>query len=1708
MKKTRSKFFAAALAATTMAAFYAAPVMAAQEGLTIDGEPITAATSVTINGVTLSKNNLTALDTITSQSKLTSNGGSAITATTAEKYQATSTVSANQISNTVKNYSTDAFVNGTSNVINGTTITDTVYDAEGTMASKLALNRTSITGTVVGENANSTITLNQTSASLKSGQKGFTVNDQGVITIAGTNFNVAATGAVTAKGFTSNNGAITIKDSEGATVFNATTAGAVTASGKLTANGGSTITATTDESSKASSSVSSASISNSVQQWDSDNSKFVNAAVSSIGKTAITNTVYDTDGKTVKSQLSLNQTSATLKSGKSSVGINNSTGAITITAKDSDNQNALLNVTSKNLSSSATATTITAAKEGSGTATSSTSSSAITDTITNGTATATSKSTATAITDEVKLGESNATIKTSLDKNGITDTFTDSNGVKHIVATNASGTKFTGDTSDNTRNYSIIDGQKATFGGSTANQSVIDGGSATFTSARNNVTSITGGTASFKSATNDETTIAGGSITTNSLTLDEDNKWDEEGLTIGGTTLATNEDGELIVSGLDVDNVYLESDGFKLGETGSETFTVDTATGDIATKGKLDVTGSITAASYNGVEISATGEGDEEKVSVGGVDITTMNSNVTDLLSGVETLNTNTAGIVRTGDDTSGYTTTIEGNTAISGDGMVISAEDSTVSTKTKADGYYVKDGNKIISKLTSDTLAVGGENVIQVSDKVRVNADVYKINGENLAWTDTNGKVRVKSDVYQIGDKNFAWSDSEGNISMSVYRGTFGDTSGANTVVKDEGVYIKNGSTITTSLENGELNLGANALTDEQLGYINGMVTGEGTLANVTSINGAAVAAVAATETDGSAAGLQIAGVTLQDGNVTAKAITADSVNDVTIQKNSTSDNVEIGGVDITQMQSDVTQAGTDINELQQKTAGLVRRTSGEFSTTEIEGAVGVNNKSGFYVLGTDEEQTKVATISREGNMTLAGNIKAEGNASIAGTFITENENGKASLSSEAFRLNKPDGDSSVNTVLINNDGTARFGALTGENVRIENGVLTVNSASENGEMTISSAGIEAVGYVNAATYNDVTLAKDDDANILVGGINLTAIETNTAGIVRTGDEESGYVTTIEGNTAISQDGVKISDANGFTTINGGKITTGTTTITGDSITTDTLNVDKIVLGDKITDEDGNDVGNLNIGADGSVKLVDSKGVTTFEATTEKFSTHYGSYELDMDAANGFSLGYTNSAKLTLTEAGYDFSGALNLGADDSLISFTHNTSNHNDGVGRISLVDSTGSLTLQTLVDKVEELDYRTQGISYDGDTGSTTIASGDSMLTVDSNGTTFTNGEVNGTTNINGGVINADRSEIGNMVPGASGSGSSVIDGSGVVSDADAQQGHFEKNVDGVVSSSFEFTANADGYVSNAQSTENDVTYTSNVTNSAKENSVSMTDGSSSSLREQTATSITGSVIEGDKENSFTQTVDSTISGISDGTNTNTLTQTATNTTSSVSDGTNTNTLTQSATETSNSISDGTNTYSSSQTATGSVTKISDGTNSSTFEQSATGHVITTTGEDGTEYSAVITGQDVVINQGTESEVSLATTENRVTNLEGEVADLNRRVDKLDDRIDKVGAMAAAIANLRTMGYDPTAPTEFAIGIGQYRSDTGVALGLFHYPNRDFMLSLSVSTSGDEVMGGIGATWKFGRKKQPVDQAKVNKAEELKLAAQKEK
>ena len=458
---------------------------------------------------------------------------------------------------------------------------------------------------------------------------------------------------------------------------------------------------------------------------------------------------------------------------------------------------------------------------------------------------------------------------------------------------------------------------------------------------------------------------------------------------------------------------------------------------------------------------------------------------------------------------------------------------------------------------------------------------------------------------------------------------------------------------------------------------------------------------------------------------------------------------------------------------------------------------------------------------------------------------------------------------------------------------------------------------------------------------------------------------------------------------------------------INGGTITTKTLNVDKIVLGDKIVDKETGNVigGELEIGANGSIKIDNANtDAVEFNATKTALSANYGGTSLNMNS-NGFNLNNgtgADAASLVLNADGFAFKGSLNLGAGSD-VKYT------GGNYGTLAKLDAT-----------VKDIYDRTDGIYKDGegntvisnetgtwnDTTQKTEYTGEgSKVVVGDNGTTFENGAGNGTTNIDGSKITSDAN---GTISGGSGSST---------------------------------------------------------------NSIEYPFGSSTSNGEETVY---------DGENGNTNTVNSSGMTVTNGTSTTVIgAEKVDTTTGNFSD------KVTVGSEGNQTVITGGNV-----TVDNSVTVGGVGGTSIKHDEVRVG------ADENGQGGSYMNDTDVVSGEG----VSLNDTAERVGHLEN-------RVGELEDRIDKVGAMAAAIANLRTMGYDPAAPTEVAVGIGQYRDETGAALGLFHYPNRDFMLSLSVSTSGDEVMGGIGATWKFGRK-SPEKVAEIKKAQQerhAKLAAE---
>ena len=89
------------------------------------------------------------------------------------------------------------------------------------------------------------------------------------------------------------------------------------------------------------------------------------------------------------------------------------------------------------------------------------------------------------------------------------------------------------------------------------------------------------------------------------------------------------------------------------------------------------------------------------------------------------------------------------------------------------------------------------------------------------------------------------------------------------------------------------------------------------------------------------------------------------------------------------------------------------------------------------------------------------------------------------------------------------------------------------------------------------------------------------------------------------------------------------------------------------------------------------------------------------------------------------------------------------------------------------------------------------------------------------------------------------------------------------------------------------------------------------------------------------------------------------------------------------------------------------------------------------------------------------------------------------VSNMVVNVNNRVNRLGAQAAAMAGLRHLQYDPLEPTTIMAGIGTYKGEGALALGIAHYKNEStlFHAGASIGSRGDELMANAGVSWKFG-------------------------
>ena len=816
--------------------------------------------------------------------------------------------------------------------------------------------------------------------------------------------------------------------------------------------------------------------------------------------------------------------------------------------------------------------------------------------------------------------------------------------------------------------------------------------------------------------------------------------------------------------------------------------------------------------------------------------------------------------------------------------------------------------------------------------------------------------------------------------------------------------------------------------------------------------------------DANGKTATLNTSGLTLkdEDGNTTGGISTTGAITGTSL--NITAKNTDGNKTTSTVGATGVTDAvyGTDGARVAYSnvgTGGISNTTSLKTTTGKIDTAIN-QNTSGVGISSTkydtNNNVTDKTSLTMNGSANNITSIKYnDSNKTVETTSVSVN-GGTSSITSYGNYVYGEDGKAtSYNQASMSLNGNTGTATIRGGS----------NTASST--LTLNEAGVALSGKNVGLNANGLTLYKDVDgvktqyASLSAGGLSVngtgyTTIKSTNATTGAIGQSQVSYNGVTD---SFTKDGVTNSvttNANGTTFSSTGN---GSTTIKGDTIKTTNLIVNGKDIGGVATDVAGIDRNTENEDGLGYYTQIEGK---TKIYNTGRFSTAngnfvvdpYGSitskagnYRFNMDRTNGFDLGYAATTSFTLDNTG------VSLG-------FRNNS----------FILDKNGATFIN---------------------------ANGENVSFTSINGGTITTGE----TVINGSSITTKDLYVDNIhLNGA------ITDGNGnVVGGGDLSLG-----ADGTLDLKYNANGITNTFVSGATGVHSSF---SNGTTTASSSVGYIDDKNTIGIKDQVGnTSVTtttdgttfanGSGSTTINGGNITTTGDVTVGGdLSVGDNFK-----VDGTTGNVTGGTY-NGVQISTDKDGNAIIGGTNIG---DLATNEeVNKVNDKVDAVDNKVGDTSKL----DKEITDNQNYKDNQNLVGAVNAEADIrrnEISRIDGQIEQLDGRVGSLENRMSDVEDRIDKVGAMSAAIANLRTMGFDPEAPTEIAIGVGQYKSETGLALGVFHYPNQDFMLSASISTSGDEVMGGIGATWKLGRKSaaekaKDEEARRLEKAEEMKKLAQ---
>lgn len=1076
-------------------------------------------------------------------------------------------------------------------------------------------------------------------------------------------------------------------------------------------------------------------------------------------------------------------------------------------------------------------------------------------------------------------------------------------------------------------------------------------------------------------------------------------------------------------------------------------------TGDTTLKGKLDVTGDTTVGGNLHANKNAFVKG-----------MLTVDGNI----EGKGALKGKTLGIGSTGNE---FTVDANGNTAVGGTLGVtgkttLSDElqvDKTATFGTAVGSQTVIKGDQVAtgrietdatqaSKIGGVTLQNGKVTATDMTVTGTIDFKNLKVNDTLTVGTNT----KITEGTLQLGtaEDNKLTAEKLANINQTIKANRVIDATSATI----GGVGIKGGNVTATGTVQGQTVYdGVGAKLE------NGKITAkEGQIGNVTISAAGEVTGVKSIEASTFKVDednyLNGNGITAKEGKIGAVSIEGNTLNigSTTLDKAEgiTTNKLKIAGMTLTGTSLDTGTADFQVNGVTfnqgkvtaQADKGFVAGTSSFKQDSLI---VDANNK----LEATSGLTTKKATVN--------GTLDVTGKATFGTAGKQTTIDGDA-ITTDTLKANKLILGASGNaTVEVDKDGSLK--AANGKFAVDKDGALKAANGAFNvdkdGKTTFTKDADNLSSINGGNIWAKATDIADNTSSELTHdykGLHIkgnksgqkSAFDFDTASGIGTFTGQDNSTTKINGSairsekidgTAGKLDGENLTlykDPNNQTTMSAGKATfTGdagekggkVTTINGGTISTDTLNVERINLGEDILDSNGNPHGsNLSMDKQGNFSAAGGNFKVTGGSGADKgaFTNTVGNTTLQTDNA-GASMKFDNTAADGGVESKVTVEANKATVAAGEKASFVATTDN--GGTATI-----TGGTQTVTTTDK---------GTVFENSAHKTAFVDNGATNTI-INGNEITTGKITTDQLVITGKGNADGNG-GSIAFGGNGTiKSDINDGT-----TDGKNTSFETTLDGV----------------NTKVTNGTTTTENKVTAEGNSNTVKQDDTHKSEFN-QGLTSIGGVVTNG--EIKVAQKLDGATglltNEVTDANGSSKLEQSGTGLT--YTDSANAGNATR---------------IDSSDVSIGSATEPDKRINLSDLGQ------IDELDKEIRDNEVYKNNETAVGGINAEAAIRRGEVERLDNRISEEVTRLDGRINDVSDRVNKVGAMAAAIASLKSIGYDPQAPSEFSIGLGQYKGETGVAMGFFHYPNKNFMINVSLSTAGGETMGGIGATWRFGHK-----------------------